>query len=89
MRHLQLQPVIFFPGQYDPCNNIKYKCSGKNNSVAGNYRAYRCCYYTDYRKKTKGGIMGHRYQNLKDVLDVAKLPGDEEIAKLLRNKEWE
>lgn len=46
-------------------------------------------YETNYVKKSKGGIMGHRYQNLKDVLEVSKLPNDEEIAHLLKQKEWE
>lgn len=46
-------------------------------------------YETNYIKKSKGGIMGHRYQNLKDVLVVNELPNDEEIAHLLKQKEWE
>lgn len=46
-------------------------------------------YETNYIKKSKGGIMGHRYQDLKDVLGVDKLPDDSEIAELLKGKEWE
>ncbi len=45
-------------------------------------------YETDYKKTSIGGIQGHRYSNLKDVLEVDKLPPLEEISKELRKKEW-
>lgn len=45
-------------------------------------------YETDYKKKSAGGIQGHRYCNLKDVLGVDKLPSLEVISKELRKKEW-
>lgn len=46
-------------------------------------------YETEYRKTSKGGIQGHRYQNLKDILKIDKLPNGQEIAELLKKQTWE
>lgn len=59
------------------------------DNVPHKYTIVEKFYETDYIKKSKGGIMGHRYQNLKDILKVTDLPDDEKIAELLKGKEWE
>lgn len=50
-------------------------------------------YETNYKKISSGGIQGHRFQNLKDILKEhldkkGKLPTTETIANLLSKKEW-
>lgn len=59
------------------------------DNVPHKYTIVEKFYETDYIKKSKGGIMGHRYQNLKDILKVTELPDDKKIAELLKGKEWE
>jgi hypothetical protein len=46
-------------------------------------------YPTNYRKMSKGGIQGHRYKNLKEILGVNDLPSIEEIAEKLESETWE
>ncbi|MFK4784817.1 hypothetical protein [Fusobacterium sp. MFO224] len=50
-------------------------------------------YETSYKKISSGGLQGHRFQNLKDILKdhldkKGKLPTTETIAALLSKKEW-
>jgi hypothetical protein len=44
---------------------------------------------THFTKKSKWGIQGHRYIDLKEILGEKKIPGSlEELATLLRTHEW-
>ncbi|WP_319482905.1 hypothetical protein [uncultured Draconibacterium sp.] len=45
-------------------------------------------YYTDFKKKSMGGIQGFRYKDLSDYLDENDLKNTEQIANSLRSKTW-
>lgn len=46
-------------------------------------------YETDYIKPTKGGLMGQKYFDLADIDGYNKLMTTEQIAELLKSKEWD
>jgi len=46
-------------------------------------------YETNYKKISKGGIQGHRYKNLKEILGIDSLSEVKEIAEKLKAKTWE
>ncbi len=46
-------------------------------------------YDTDFKKESKGGIMGARFFNLKDIIGEEKNILTEELAKRLRENNWE
>ncbi|WP_319370583.1 hypothetical protein [uncultured Ilyobacter sp.] len=46
-------------------------------------------YDTDFKKESKGGIMGARFFNLKDIIGEEKNISAEELAKRLRENNWE
>ena len=46
-------------------------------------------YKTEFIKPTKGGLMGQKYFDLADIKGYEKGMTTEEIAELLRNKEWQ
>ena len=45
---------------------------------------------TDFCKRSKGGIQGHRYKDLRDFIGNEQINNKttEEIANLLRDKDW-
>ena len=43
---------------------------------------------TDFRKKSKGGLLKHRYFDLREVLEVQDMPDINEISQMLRCKTW-
>jgi hypothetical protein len=45
-------------------------------------------YETDFKKKTPRAPMGSRIFDLTQILETEKLPGTQEIAKLLNDKTW-
>jgi hypothetical protein len=56
------------------------------------YKFYLCgaLEKTAFRKTTPGGIMGHRYFDLQEVLDVKRLPSSvSELAERLRQHTWQ
>lgn len=62
-----------------------------NWDITAGHKFYLCDTVepTDFRKASPGGIMGHRYFDLEDVLG-SSLPHDvATLAALLRNHEWE
>jgi hypothetical protein len=46
-------------------------------------------YDTNFKKESKGGIMGARFFNLKDIIGEEKNISTEELAKRLRENSWE
>lgn len=44
--------------------------------------------FTDFEKESDGGLMGNKYFDLYDILNVEVLPSSEEIAKELKDKKW-
>ncbi len=60
------------------------------NSDLDNYKFYLCneMVETDYKKKSRGGMLKQRYFDLGDILDVQDLPGINEISQRLRCKVW-
>lgn len=59
-------------------------------SNLNNHKFYLCDEMpeTDFRKKSKGGLLKHRYFDLREVLDVQDLPDINEISQMLRCKTW-
>lgn len=60
------------------------------DSELDNHKFYLCneMVETDYKKKSGGGMLKHRYFDLGHILDVQDLPGINEISQRLRCKAW-
>lgn len=58
--------------------------------ISGGHRFFfiKKYYETEYIKPTKGGLMGQKYFDLADIEEYEKDMTTEQIAELLRGKEW-
>lgn len=69
---------------------IKKAKENNNWDLAGGHKYFlvKKFHETNYRKRTPYPIQRAKYFNLSEILDMKSLPPVEEIAELLRSKEW-
>lgn len=80
--------------EYEKSRILDAAQAAKNNrgcDISHDHRFYICdkIVQTDFRKTSAGGILGHRYLDLRTYLGNGDLPTVEEIANRLSNTSWE
>lgn len=79
------------PEQRDRIEKVALRAGERHGwDIASGHRFFlvKEFYSTKFRKGSPGGMMAHRYFDLGEVLDAERLPGIEEIAKLLSGETW-
>ena len=59
--------------------------------ISRDYKFFLCdeMVDTDFQKTSPGGIQGHRYFDLGEILELKELPRIQTLAEFLKNKTWE
>lgn len=94
--HVDLEANTVIPDDLEPSEKqrILYAAQAAKNrgwDISHDHKFYICdeIVPTDFRKRSAGGIQGHRYLDLGPYFGDGDLPGVEEIADRLRSESWD